>query len=580
MPSIFPRYGGVSTNISSDKAVDVPLDPRPRQIQQLGAAAENAAQAFGQVAQKRQALEDEAETQKRYMQAVTDMESMTEELNVPANALQAKSLFGKHLTEREGEWFKGLSGTQSDMLKKRLFPKQLEYQVGAAKLENRAKLEDYSATMVKAQTLFAQKASRRLGPDDASETEEYKDFVRMVDTGVNVGYIRPDKGAEMKQGALTQGAYARVYQATASDSQEEVKHVLELYKQERETEGSTFLKHLDPEKRISLEKQLKERLGSLRNEEQRQKREERTETERMNAELSKATTTLAAQKLTSPEKFGPLTSDWIDLAADLRLMDDKDVILFRGEVEKRASSGTVSGYGNPQTLNRYSVAVYDTRSPEQAAKLRDELKADMAAGRVPGGPNSIGSQWLNHLEEKAVSPGDKPPSMSALTNDVKEAIKRDVRVTGPMQSMKPVEQAVMQEALRMIDENARQGYKVDPWTIYDQNIDKWQSRVGVTAQVRANEMRRSMGLPPTGKDAETTLEKHRVQLQRQFSEAPEGPEGDATRSAIREAARALKRLQELEQTMRKYQDLRGQGKAAKEQNAQQSGGAPQLGPRR
>ena len=33
---------------------------------------------------------------------------------------------------------------------------------------------------------------------------------------------------------------------------------------------------------------------------------------------------------------------------------------------------------------------------------------------------------LNHLEEKAVSPGDKPPSMSALTNDVKEAIKRDV----------------------------------------------------------------------------------------------------------------------------------------------------------
>lgn len=573
---IFPRYSGISTNVDYDKAVEAPTDPRPRQIQALGAATEEAAQTFAHVARKRQELEDEAETQKRYMQAVTDMESMTEQLSVPANAIQAKSLFGKHLTEREGEWFKGLNGRQADMLKKRLFPKQIEYQVGAGKLENRARLEDYSATMVRAESLFAQKAARRVGPDDASETSEYQDYKSMVDKGVAVGYIRPEKGEEMKDAALKRGAFTRVYQVTASENRAEVQHVLDLYKQEAEQEGSTFLRHIDPKERIELEKQLKSRLHSLDSEEQRKAREAREDTARMNKEMSDATTTLAAQKLKNPDKYGTLTREWVDLAADLRLMSDKDYEHFISQVEKDEVSG---GPGNPETLRRYSIAVFDTSTPAQAQKLRDELKADIAAKRVPGGPNSIGSQWLNHLEEKAKTGKESgPPSMASQTDDYKQRVKIDLRVTGPMAAMNDAERAVLSEAIGALDRNAAAGYPKTPAEVYDENIDKWQARVGVPGKFKSNELRRSIGLPPRLKGGtDETLETKRTDLQREFQSAPPGPEGDAVRASVRERARVLRRLQQLEQQLDHYEGQRGQSRAAREE---QKKNTPLAGPRK
>lgn len=575
---IFPRYGGVSTNVPYDRAVEAPSDPAPRQIQALGAGVENVAGAFHSVALKRQELEDEAEAQKRYMLAVTDMESMTEQLNVPANAMQAKDMFGKHLTEREPEWFKGLNERQQGLLQKRLFSKQLEYQVGAAKLENRAKLEDYSATMVKAQTWYADSASRRLDPDDGAATPEYKMFTDMVDKGVAVGYMTPSKGEEMKDAALKQGAYSRVYKATASDSQEEIKHVLELYKKEMSPEGkgTTFLKHLDPDKRIALKKQLDERLGSLRHSELEKIRQEKKDTKDMHDELVKSTTTLASQKLTSPEKYGALTSDWVDLAADLQLMDDKDVILFRDALEKRASSGTVTGYNNPQAFQRYAVDVYDTRSPEQASRLRDELKTDMAAGRIT---STQGGIWMNHLEEKTKATAD--PAKSRDNNNVKDLVKLKLRTTGPMQAGKAIETSVLGEALEKLDRNEAAGYPESPWKIFDREIDGWQGRIGMPAATRSMETRRSMGLPPAGKTGDETLDAHRLKLQEQFKAAPPGPEGDALRAALREQARRLKDLQDLEKQMKALKELRDQSKAGKAtQEQQSSGGGPQLGPRR
>jgi hypothetical protein len=579
---IFPRYTGISTDVAYDKAVEAPSDPQPRQIQALGAATEDAGQVFAHVARKRQELEDEAETQKRYMQAVTDMESMHENLNVPVNALQAKSLFGKQLSEREPEWFKGLNDRQQDMLAKRLFPKRLEYQVGAAKLENRAKLEDYNATMVKAQTHYADVAARRLGPDDGAATPEYKDYVRMVDVGVAVGYIKPEKGEEMKDGALKQGAYSRVYRTTASDSQEEIKRVLELYKQSEAAtdpkDDPTFLKHIDPKERISLKKQLTERLHSLESEEQRKVREARADTARMNTELRDATTTLASQKLREPAKYGALTSDWLDLAADLRLLDDKDYDRLKQSVD------VTGGTGDPATLRRYSVAVFDTSTPEQAAKLRDELKADIAARRVPAGPNSIGSQWLNHLEEKVKAGGqDKPPTMQQQTDDLKQLIKHELRVSGQFDPMNDAERAVIGEALRDFDKNAAAGYPQDPWKIYNDNIDKWQARVGSPGKFKSNELRRTLGMPPRqkgGKD-DTIVQKFDV-LQKEAESAPPGPEGDAIRNSVREKKRVLKRIDDIDKELQNFEGLRGQSKAARQdQKKQQPGGnAPLAGPRK
>lgn len=581
---IFPRYGGISTDIAYDRAVEAPSDPAPKQVEALGQSIERAGLAYHSVAQKRQELEDEAETQKRYMQAVTDMEGMTEELSVPANAVQAKALFEKGLGQREPEWFKGLNARQQDLLQKKLFPKRLEYVVGSAKLENRAKLEDYSATMVKAQTWYANQASRRVEGDDGSKTPEFKMFSEMVDKGVAVGYIKPDKGEEMKDGALKQGAYARVYRATASSSKEEIQHVLDLYKEsesavrtgEEEANDPTFLKHIDPKERIALKKQLMERMDSLKSEDRRVKREEREDTERMDKEMGRATYVLASQKLANPSTYGTLTRDWLDQAAELRLLDGKEYTYLRKEVEDIGRSGTplTGGYGNAEVIARYSVEVFDTKSPADAARVKANLKTEIVKGNIPVGPGSIGSQWLNHLEEKA-KPADaanKPPTMQQQTDDLKSNVRNDLRISGPMAKLSDAERSVTSEMTEMFDRNAKDGYPRDPWDIYNENIDKWRARVGQPGAYKSSELRRSLGMPPRQRGEKLlengvseTVEKQRVKLQERMKATQPGGAGDAERQKILAEVRTLNRIAALEQALAHYEVKGGEAKSAREE---------------
>ena len=581
---IFPRYGGISTDIAFDKAVEAPSDPYPKQVEALGKSVEHAGLVGFTVAKKRQELEDEAETQKRYMQAVTDMEGMTEDLNVPANAVNAKALFEKGLGEREPEWFKGLNERQQDILQKKLFPKRLEYVVGSAKLENRAKLEDYSATMVKTQTWYANQAARRVEGDDGSKTSEFKLFADMVDKGVAVGYIKPDKGEEMKDGALKQGAYARVYRATASSSKEEIQHVLDLYKEseshvrtgDEEANDPTFLKHIDPKERIALKKQLIERLDSLKSEDRRVKREERDDTDRQLKEMGRATYTLASQKLAEPGKYGTLTRDWLDQAADLQLLDGKEYTYLRKEVEDIGRSGTAGtgGYGNADVIARYSVEVFDTKSPADAARVKENLKSEIVKGNIPVGPGSVGSQWLNHLEEKA-KPADaatKPPSMQAQTDDLKSNVRADLRISGPLAKVSDAERSVISEATEMFDKNAAAGYPRDPWDIYNENIDKWRARVGQPGAYKVNELRRSIGLPPRQRGEKLlengvseTVEKSRTKLQERMKATQPGGDGDAERQKILAEVRTLNRIAALEQAQAHYEVKGGEAKAAREE---------------
>jgi hypothetical protein len=580
---IFPRYGGISTDVSYDKAVAAPSDPAPKQLQQLGAATEQLGGAMNQAANKAQELEDVAEAQKRYMMMVTESESMTESLNVPENAKNAKQLFGQFVEERMPKWTEGLNQRQTDLFQKQSFQKRLEYTVGAGKLQNRAKLEDYSATMVKAENHYAQKAARIVGREDGTKTDEWDAYVRMGEAGVNAGYIKPDKWEEMKDKALKQGTSTRVYQATASNNIEEVKAVLELYEEEKKSEGSTFLKHMEAKERVSLEKQLKERVSTLQNEKRRAKKEEDEDTAKMNVELSKATKVLAAQKLSNPETYGTLTRDWLDQAGRLRLLDDKELIYYGNAVDKVAQSGTpqTGGRGNAEVIGRFSVDVYDPSITPQVRMSR--LKAEIAKGNIPIGAGSVGSQWMNSLEEKIKGAGEagKPPTMAAQTDDVAQLIKQELTVTGPFaKKINDAERSVKSEALRMLQENAEAGYPKTPRQIYNDNIDNWAARVGEPADYKARELRSTSGLPfrigkGSAKKGDTSLEERRISLQERMSQTPPGPTGDAQRRALLAEVRTLNRIAALETASDRFADMRETGAAeTKIRKEEAAGGAP------
>lgn len=575
---ILPQYDGVSTRIATPDSPAAPTDRRPEQIYRLGQALERSSAQVNEAYKRRKELEDEAEVMRRYMQAVTEMEGLTNELHVPDNALKAKELFDTHVSERENEWYKDLSPSAQQKLQQKLFGRTLEYRTGAHKIEHRAKLQQYSATLVDAKTRYADVSSRYIADGDATDTPEWQMFAEGIDAGVRAGFMSAEEGAKEKDAARKQGAASRVYKVTASESQEEVQRLLDLYKKEDAEPGSTFLKHIDPFKRVELQKQAQERLNSLKAEQARQEREAKRDTKEMNDELTKATAVMAAQKLAEPEKYGRLTRDWIDQAADLRLMDRPEYEHFRKAIESVEASGTATGYGNPAVLNRFSTAVYTTTTPQEAQQVRQELIAQIAAGNVPAGPGSIGSQWLNHLEEKTKVPGNTPPSMSQQTNDVQEVLKIALAVTGPFQ-FDQTSNAVKDEAFRMLAKNAAAGYPVSPWEIFEKNIDNWQSRAGVPAKRRSSELRRSQGLKPAAdpKTAAETIEEHRLGLQKRYLEAPPGPEGDAQRQAIKEAARSLNNLRKLEEEMARVKALREQSRG-QQGGAQSSSGSSQQKP--
>jgi hypothetical protein len=253
------------------------------------------------------------------------------------------------------------------------------------------------------------------------------------------------------------------------------------------------------------------------------------------------------------------------------------------QIESIERSGTETGYGNAQSLRRYSIDVPDVRTPAQAAKLRDELKDDIISGKVPAGPDSIGSRWLAELNVKAKS-GAGSSDLKSQTNDIKTLLKGtalNMSGTGPLQDM---ERAVQQEALEKFDKNEAAGFPQNPWDIYNDNIDTWQARLGKPAMIRSLELRRSIGMAPYSQKApqESILNKF-TDLQSKWDAAPPGPEGDSTRASIRETKRTLKRIEAMEKTILEYQVLQQQSRDARNKERGQTGGgggAPMLGPRR
>ena len=585
---IYPTYGGVSTQIATPRTPELPSDPSIKQLGQLGEATEKFGNVMGQVMQKRQALDDEAAAMQRYMQANTELDELVDAFNKPEIGRDAKATYAKAIEQKQMEWYKGLTPGASQRLSQHLSPKVLEYRGAAGKIEHKVHLDEYQATGVQANMRFAESASRITDYRDGKDTDEYRALEQFYKTGVANGYYSAEEAEKATAQALIAGATSRVLKVSVSDDKQELENLLKVYDRE-DIEHDTFLKHINPDKRVELKRVLKSRVEHINNQEIQKKNQERVDTERMTADLSKSTEIMAEQKLRDPAKYGELTHDWLDLAGETKLIDGKDLNTWHERLEKvrRGGAGATGGFGNAELINRLSTSVYTTTTQAEAVAVQQEVKEGIRRGEIPVGEGQPGTVWLNHLEEKAAGPKDELLTPAKETSQAKRRLDIELRVTGPMASgpLKGIENAVIGEAYEKLDANAKAGYPKSAQEILDESLDKWKARVGQPAAIAAGERRRSLGLAVTNDPklmGESTKNAASKALQ-DLKAAPPGPEGEAIREAARTKLMDIKKLVDLETEIAYYMKQRGQSSSATQEIKPQGGkggSAPLPGPRK
>lgn len=574
---IYPTYGSVSTQIATPRTPELPSDPATKQLGQIGEATEKFGNVMGRVMQKRQALDDEAAAMQKYMQASSELDELVDAFQKPEIGRDAKATYAKAIEQKRTEWFKGLSGGAASRLDQHLAPKLLEYRRAAGKIEHKVHLDEYQATGVQANMRFAESASRITDYRDGKETKEYEALEKFYATGVANGYYSAEEAEKSTAQALIAGSTSRVLKVSVSDDKQELENLLKVYDRE-DIEHDTFLKHIPPDKRVELKRVLKSRIEHINNNEIQKKKQERIDTDRMNGELSKATETMAEQKLRDPAKYGELTHDWLDLAGETGLIDGKDLNTWHERLEKvrRGGAGATGGFGNAELINRLSTSVYTTTTQAEAIAVQQEVKEGIRRGEIPVGEGQPGTVWLNHLEEAVRGPRDEVLTPAKETAQAKRRLDIELRVTGPMASgpLKGIENAVIGEAYEKLDANAKANYPVSAQEILDQHLDKWKARVGQPASIAAGERRRSLGLAVT-QDPKMMGESTRNATSKALQElkaAPPGPEGEAIREAARTRLMEIKRLVDLETEIAYYMKQRGQSSSETQAIKPKSGG--------
>lgn len=352
--------------------------------------------------------------------------------------------------------------------------------------------------------------------------------------------------------------------------------------------GGTFLRHIDPIKRNELEQTLKNRLEHLNNEEIRKKNQERVDTERMNADLSKSTEIMAEQKLRDPAKYGPLTHEWLDLAGEVKLIDAKDLETWHSRLNKVqvGGAGATGGYGNPQLINRLSSEVYTTVTQDDAKRVQAEVLAGIRRGDIPVGEGQPGTVWLNHLEEKVAGPKDEQLTPAKELSMAKRRVDLALDITSLTSSpgMKAMAGSVREEAYKALDDNAKAGYPKSSSQILDEKLDGWKARLVLPGRATASERRRALGLPVTQdpKAMTESTQKAASKALEDLKAAPQGPEGEAIRYDAIQRLRDIKRLVDLETQINYYAGQQRQSSSATQELKSGSGGSggPLQGPRK
>lgn len=263
---IFPRYSpGAMPAAPSTPSLNVGAAGLPgQQLEQAGKQILGAGQFLKQVADKRKEFKDDTMVASRYLDAVSDLELIQSNMDQPDVALQGKQYWATEYAKKSPKWFEGLSPEAQRKLRDKIGAKTIEYQVYAGRRENKAWADYHEATLVREEEALTDKFARGVGPDDASALDEFKPYAKNVDRGVQLGYETMKEGEERKKKVITNAAYVRAHRLTSGDSEADLAQYLKLYAQEEKDPGSTFLRLVDADKRLSLRTAAYDRQTTLR----------------------------------------------------------------------------------------------------------------------------------------------------------------------------------------------------------------------------------------------------------------------------------------------------------------------------
>lgn len=263
---IFPRYTpGAMPAAPSTPSLNVGAAGLPgQQIEQAGKQLLGAGQFLKQVADKRKEFKDDTLVAARYLDAVSDLELIRSDMDQPDVALRGKVHWETEYAKKSPKWFEGLSPEAQRKLTGKLGAKTIEYRVEAGRRENKAWADYHEATLVREEEFLKDKFSRGVGPDDASSLDEFKEYAKNVDRGVQLGYETMKEGEDRKRKLISSAAYLRAHRLTAGESEADLAQYLKLYNQEAKDPGSTFLRFMDPDKRQSLRTAAYDRQTTLR----------------------------------------------------------------------------------------------------------------------------------------------------------------------------------------------------------------------------------------------------------------------------------------------------------------------------
>lgn len=462
---IYPREAA-SPSVSGQSTPMAPLSPQGRQIQQFGEQMGDTAARLEHVRAKREEFKDDTLVTQRFMDASEGLAEIEADLQKPVNAARAKEYFDEELAKRRPQWMEGLSPRAQLKLEQRLLPKQLEFKVGAARMENRAIADMRDGEFVRMSNNFADRFSREVVSfntdgsvkvdvdangvpridQDGKNTAEWQQMEEFLNKDAEMGYRKVGDVERIKETELAKASFFRANKLTQSDSVADLHQYTNLYKAEMQNPGSTYLKRLDADKRDALNLRAHTRILEIR--EKNEVQEKKMLTQDSNVFVSNVLRSYADQDITKrmkPEEFEQGLSRY----SSIMPRETVDALL-----KLREAPRLEGGVSDPDTYNRIMV---DVLSGEKVVTQHDIVRY------IGEGPGKISAKdAMKILKENDTTQSEHAVEKTRYYKEGNTHLKvlvGGVLVPGFEWAMKPQEAKKYSDALFIYNKHARQVYQ-------------------------------------------------------------------------------------------------------------------------
>jgi hypothetical protein len=454
---IYPREAA-SPGVPTQNTPMAPLSPQGRQVQQFGEQAVDTSLRLEDVRRKREEFRDDTLVNQRLMDASEQMAEMEIELQKPENALRAKEYFDQELQDRRPKWMEGLSPRAQLKLEQRLLPRQLEFKIGAAKMEHRAMADMRDGEFVRMSNNFADRFSRDVvsfdkdgavvygGDQDGKDTREWQMMEQYLDEDARMGYRKIGDVEKIKEAELGKASFYRANKLTQSDSVADLTQYTKLYRAEMQAPGSTYLKRLDPDKRDALNNRAHTRILEIR--EKQEVQEKKILTQDSNVFVSNVLRSYAdpdIAKRMKPEEFETGLSRY----SPIMPRETVDALL-----KLREAPRLEGGVSDPDAYNRIMV---DVLSGEKVVTQHDIVRY------IGEGPGKISAKdAMRILKENDTTQAEHAVEKTRYYKEGNTHLKvlvGGVLVPGFEWAMRPAEAKKYSDALFLYNKHARQVYQ-------------------------------------------------------------------------------------------------------------------------